>query len=120
MGPRDHIRRKAEENRRIRHRIAHELRKELVRVDDRELSSRLGGLEIDSFSLQSRAKGVPVCARRDKNDALAIGNGGAREAADCAIEELLILIQLDDVIAWARTGQKAAPRFALIRGLWRW
>src|SRR4051794_13709910 len=40
---RDHIRREAEEYGCIRHGVAHELRKQLVGVNDRELSRGLGG-----------------------------------------------------------------------------
>ena len=39
----------------------------------------------------------------------------SREATDGAIEELLILIELDNVIARPRTGQKSAPRLAIVQ-----
>ena len=39
---------------------------------------------------------------RDQDDALAVGESGPRKPADRAIEEILVLVDLDDVVA--RTG----------------
>ena len=89
------------------------LRQELVGVNDGELSTALRGLHIDAFGLQARAEGIPVGERRHQDDALAVGERGSGEATDGAIEKVLVLVELHDVIARCRVGQKTAPRLAL-------
>ena len=96
--------------------MAHELRQEVVAVDDGELSAALHGVQIDAFGLQAWAEGLPVVLRRHQDHAFAVGERGGGEAADGAVEELLVLIQLHDVIARRRVGQEAAPGFALVQG----
>ena len=96
--------------------MAHELRQEAVGINDGELSAALHGFEIDSLGLQARAEGLPVVLRRHQDYALAVGERGGGEAADGAVEELLVLVQLHDVIARRRIGQKAVPRLALVQG----
>lgn len=48
--------------------------------------------------------------RRHQDDRLAVGEHAGREATHRAIEKLLILIKLHDVIARRRIGQKPAPQ----------
>ncbi|MEO5822135.1 MAG: hypothetical protein ABIT71_16645 [Vicinamibacteraceae bacterium] len=102
-------------NWRVGHRVPHELRQQLIRVDDSELSTVLRGGGVDAFGLEAWAKSVPVGSRWDEDDALAVGDRRRGEAADRAIQELLILIELDDVIAGAGAGQQATPRIPKIK-----
>ena len=53
----------------------------------------------------------------DENDAFAVRQRGRREAADDAIEEVLILVEMHDVIARGGVRQKVVPRFAVARGM---
>ena len=46
--------------------------------------------------------------RRHENDALAIRNRGGCEAANGPIKKLLILIELDDMVARPCAGQKVS------------
>ena len=39
---------------------------------------------------------------RDEDDALAVGESGTREAADGAVEKVLVLVELDDMVAGRR------------------
>jgi len=52
--------------------------------------------------------------RRHQDDRLAVGERAGREATHRAIEELLILIKLHDVIARRGIGQKPAPQLLLV------
>jgi hypothetical protein len=63
------------------------------------LAPLLGGFHIHPLIFQARAKGIPMSDRGDQDYALAIRDGRSRKATDGPIEELLILIKLDDVIA---------------------
>ena len=56
---------------------------------------------------------------RHEDDALPIRDRGRREAADGAVEKLLILIELDDVIARPRTCQQSAPGLAPVQAVRR-
>jgi hypothetical protein len=69
-----------------------------------------GVLDIDAFGLETRPERIPMRAGRDQDDAFAIGERGRREATDGAIEKILILVQLHDVIARRRLSQNAIPR----------
>ena len=50
--------------------------------------------------------------RRHQDQTLAVRERGSREATDGAIEKLLILVKLHDVIARPRVGQETMPRLA--------
>ncbi len=76
----------------------------LVRVDNGKLSTRLRGLYVHSFSLQAGTERLPVGGRGHEDDTLAVGNGASREATNGAVEKLLILIKLHDVIARPCSG----------------
>lgn len=78
-----------------------------MRVDHRELAPLLRGVHVHPFALQSRTNGVPLFMGRDQDDALAVGESGPRKPADRAIEEILVLVELDDVVA--RTGRRLKP-----------
>jgi hypothetical protein len=45
-----------------------------------------------------------MCERRHQNNALSVRESGPGETANGAIEKILILIELDDVIAWGSVG----------------
>ena len=55
--------------------------------------------------------------RRDEDNALAVGDGGSCKATDSTIEKLLILIELNYVIARPRAGQQAIPGLPLIQAI---
>jgi hypothetical protein len=46
---------------------------------------------------------------------LSVGNGASGEATNGAIQKLLILVKLHDVIARSRADEKAVPRLLLIQ-----
>jgi hypothetical protein len=56
---------------------------------------------------------------RDQDYTLAVGNGGSRKAANGAIKKLLILIQLNDVIAGLSASQETTPSVAMGRVIGR-
>jgi hypothetical protein len=80
------------------------------------LSAALYGFQVDSFGLQARAERLPVVLCGHEDHALAVGERGGGEATDGAVEELLVLVQLHDVIARRRVGQKALPGLPLVQG----
>ena len=51
--------------------------------------------------------------RWHQDDSFAIRERGSREPTDSAIEKVLILVKLHDVIARCRVGQKTVPRLGL-------
>jgi hypothetical protein len=87
----------------------HEGRQELVCVDNRKLASILRRVYVNSFRLESWPEGFPVGGCWYQDDALAIHNCAGREATYGAIEKLLVLVQLNDVIARTRGGKQTIP-----------
>jgi hypothetical protein len=84
IGPRfrDDIRGQAEENWSVGHTLPHEVRKELVGVDDGQLMARLRGLHIDSLGFQPWTDRIPVRCGRDQDDPFTVFNGRGGEAAN--------------------------------------
>ena len=112
-GPRNDLACQAKEHRRVGHRVPDKPWQQLIGVDDGELSSGLGGFDVHAFRFEPRAKSFPVRRGRHQNDAFAIGDCAGRESTDCAVEEVLILIKLDDMIARPCARQKPRPRLWL-------
>ena len=83
---------------------------ELVRIDNGELSIALRGLYVHSLGFQAGSECLPVGGRGNEDHTLPVGNGASREATNGAIEKLLILVELHDVIARPCGGQKSVPR----------
>src|SRR5205807_5309540 len=92
----DHVRGETEEYRRIRHGVAHEAGKEFIGVNHRQLSAFPCRFHIHARGLEAWTNGVPVSERWHEDDALAICESSASEAADGAVEKILILIELHD------------------------
>jgi hypothetical protein len=93
--------------------VLHEPRQKLVSVNHGQLSAILRALYVDAFRHQPRPKGIPVGQRGDENDAFAVRQRGRRKATDYAIEEVLILVEMHDVIARGGVRQNVVPRFAV-------
>ena len=56
-------------------------------------------IDIDTLRFYSWAKSVPVSDCRNENDALAIRERRGGEPTDRAVEKLLILVKLDNVVS---------------------
>ena len=56
---------------------------------------------------------IIAVAATDENDALAVCQRGRRKPTDYAIEEVLILVEMHDVIARGGVRQNVVPRFAV-------
>lgn len=82
----------------VGHRITHKLRQQFVGIDDGQLPGVFCPVDVDTFGLETRLECLPMCRRRHEDDALAVGEGRRGEATDRAVEELLVLIELDDMI----------------------
>jgi hypothetical protein len=108
-GARDDIRRQTQEHRRIRHRIVHEAGQSLIGIDDRQLAAPLRCLNVDAFGDQSRSERIPVLDRRNEDDSLAVRQCGRSEAADRAIQKVLVLVKLHHMIAGPSFRQKTIP-----------
>ena len=68
------------------------------------------GVYIHTLGLEARAKRVPVAERRHQDDALAVGESSTGEPADGAVQKILVLVQLHDVIARGGFRHHAIPR----------
>jgi hypothetical protein len=88
----------------------HEGGQKIVRVDYAELSAPNCSVYIHPLGFYPWAKNVPVSDSRNQNDALAIRQRRGSEPADGAIQKLLVLVKLDNVIVRRCIGQKTAPR----------
>jgi len=62
-------------------------------------------------------KAVPMRERRDQDDALAVREPSPREPTDGAVEKILVLIQLHDVIVWDDVRQHSIPGLVLPGGI---
>ena len=51
--------------------------------------------------------------RRDEDQALAVRQRGTREPADGAVEKVLVLVKLDDMLAGRGIGNDVMPRLAV-------
>ena len=80
-----------------------------VGVNHRQLSAFPRRMQIHAVGLEARAEGVPVAERRKEHDALSVRETRLSEPADGAVEEILILIELDDVIAWGGVRHHPIP-----------
>ena len=69
----DHVLGDTEEQRCVRHRLAHEARQAFVGVDDGQLPAGLCGLDIHSLCLQAGAEGLPMGLGRHENQSFAVG-----------------------------------------------
>ncbi len=110
------IRRQTKEYRGIGHGVSHETWQKLVRVNDCELSTPLSILYVHALGFQTGTKCIPMGSGGHENDTLAIGNRASREPTNGAIEKLLVLIKLHDVIAGPSGGQEAVPRLVDAQG----
>jgi hypothetical protein len=99
----------AKEYGRIRHRAAHNAGQELLCVNDRQLSAFLCRFHIYAFGHEARAEDVPVGERRHEYDTLTIRNSGTGEPTDSAVQEVWILIELDNMIAWDSIRDHSVP-----------
>ena len=93
--------------------MLHEPRQKLVGVNNTQLSAFLRALYVDPFRHQPRSKGIPVGQSGDENDAFAVRQRGRRKATDYAIEKVLVLVEMHDVIARGGVRQNVVPRFAV-------
>jgi hypothetical protein len=59
-------------------------------------------------------KAVPMRERRDQDDALSVRETSTREPTDGAVEKILVLIQLHDVIVWDDVRQHSIPSLVLL------
>src|SRR5262249_37037114 len=105
----DHVRCEAEEYRRIRHGVPYEAGQQFVGVNHRQLSAFPCRFHIHALGFEARANGVPVRQRWHQDDALSIRESSTSEPADCAVEEILVLIELHDVIAWGGVRHHSIP-----------
>jgi len=62
-------------------------------------------------------KAVPMRERRDQDDALSVRETSTREPTDGAVEKLLVLIQLHDVIVCDDVRQHSIPGLVLPGGI---
>src|SRR5262249_50399322 len=83
---------------RIRHGVPHEAGQELVGVNHCQLSPFPRRMQIHAFGLQALAERVPVGERWEQYDAVSVRETGADIPANGAIEKILVLIELYDVI----------------------
>src|SRR5205085_12306057 len=67
--------------------------------------------------LQTWAESLPVGGCRHEDDPLAIRDRGSSESTDGAIQKLLVLVELHNVIARARAYQEPFPRLARFHGV---
>src|SRR5207245_7359790 len=95
--------------RRIRHGILDEAGQECVGVNHRQLSTRPRRFHIHALRLEAWAKGVPVGERWHQDDALSVRESSAGEPADGAVEKILVLIELHDVVAWGGVRHHSIP-----------
>src|SRR5262249_8629827 len=98
------------EYRRIRHGVPHEAGQAFVGVNHRQLSTFLCRMHIHPLGFEAWADAVPVGERRHQYDALSVRESRAGEPADGAVEKILILIELHDVIAWDGVRHHSIPR----------
>ena len=82
---------------------------ELIGVDDGQLAAILRGVDVHAFRLQTRTERIPVGRGGHQDDTLAVFNRAGREATYGAVEKLLILIELNDVIAGAGGRKQSVP-----------
>ena len=112
---RDHISRQSKKDGRIGHGVTHELWQELVGIDDGELPPFLCGANVYAFCLEPWTECLPMGSRRHEDDSFAVRKRGRGEATDGAVKKLLVLIELDDMVARPRAGQKPVPRLAFVQ-----
>src|SRR5882757_9404769 len=98
----NHVSSQTEKDRCVGHGVTHKTRQQLVRVDNGQLSPRLRALHVHSLSLEARTKCVPMGGGGHEDDTLPVSNGAGCEATNGAVEKLLILVKLYDVIARPR------------------
>src|SRR5438876_784266 len=106
----DDVRGETEEYGRIRHAVPHEMREEFVGVNHRQLTAFPCRFHVHPFGLEAWAKGVPVSERWHEYHALSVRDSSTGEPADGAVEKILVLIQLHDVIAWGGVHHHSIPR----------
>src|SRR5262249_14124617 len=63
----------------------------------------------------ARANAVPVRTRGHEDDALSLRETGMGEPADGAVEKILLLIELHDVMAWDGVRHHSIPALVLLR-----
>src|SRR5215207_8722243 len=105
----DDVRGEAEEYRRIRHGVPHEAGQEFVGVNHRQLSTVPCRFHVHALGLEAWANGVPVGERWHQDDALSVRESSTGEPADGAVEKILVLIELHDVIAWGGVRHHSIP-----------
>jgi hypothetical protein len=94
----DNLPGEAEEYGRIRHAVPYEAGKKLIGVNHRQLSAFACSFHIYTLGLETRSEGVPVSERRHQDEALSVREGSAGESTYGAVEKILVLIQLHDVL----------------------
>jgi hypothetical protein len=99
----------AAECQRIRHGVPHEAGEDYVGVNHRKLSAFLCRIHVYALGLEAWAEGVPVGERRKEHDALSVHQTSTGVPADGAVEKLLVLIELYDVIAWGGIRHHSIP-----------
>ena len=104
---------------RIRDGVSHEAGQELVSVDHRQLSASPCRFHVHAQALEACVKAVPMRKRRHQDDALSVRESSTDEPADGAVEKILLLVELHDVIARPRVCQQLIPglnlRHAVLR-----
>ena len=88
---------------------AHEAGQDYVGVNHRQLSAFLCRIHVHALGLEAWAEGVPVGERRKEHDALSVHQTSTGVPADGAVEKLLVLIELYDVIAWGGVRHHLIP-----------
>jgi hypothetical protein len=110
----DDVRGEAEEYWRIRHGMVYEAGQEFVGVNYRQLSAFSCRFHVHALGLETWADAVPVGERWHQYDALSIRESSAREPADRAVEKILVLIELHNVIAWSGVRHHLIPGLTFV------
>ena len=105
------LRGETEEYRGVGHGVPHKPWQEFVGVHHRQLSPIPCRFHIHALSFEAWANGIPVGKRWHQYDALSVRDSGTGEPTDGAIEKVLVLIELHDVIARRGICKKSIPRF---------
>src|SRR5262244_3224452 len=97
----------------IRHGVPHEAGQACVGVNHHQLPAIPRRVHIDTLGLEALARCVPVGERRHQDDALSVRETSTNEPADGAVEKILVLIELHDVIAWDGVHHDSIPSLTL-------
>src|SRR5258706_3829684 len=100
---------------RIRHGVPHEAGQEFIGVNHCQLSAFLCFAHIHALSLQPPAEGAPVGERWEQYDAVSVRETCADEPADGAVEKIVVLIELYDVVVGGGVRDHSIPRQVLLR-----